>query len=250
MNDMSLQQLRQLTRPCDYGDPHKDLASSIVVHALGDWQEYAGATDNEIRDGEYHYLLEAFGFDSPCQELLKFLRGDWCCFLVEALNKPHDVFLQEIGLEREESTIVFLDIDGVLASCRNEYKPQCIASLNRITDSLDAVIVVSSSRRIDGLYSMQASLREWGVTGRIVDITPNLSCQTQGGLYVTGNRGNEIRAWLGENKCAGFVILDDEDVNGFVSELVQTDYGVGLTEEDAGLAMGILREAAQERIND
>jgi len=98
MNDMSLQQLRQLTRPCDYGDFHKDIASSIVVHALGDWREYAEAADNQIRDQEYRYLLEAFKFDSPRQELLKFLRGDWCCFLVEGLGMAHDVFLQQIGL--------------------------------------------------------------------------------------------------------------------------------------------------------
>lgn len=100
MNDMSLQQLRQLTRPCDYGDFHKDIASSVVVHALGDWREYAGVTDNKIRDGEYCYLLEGLKFDSPRQELLEFLCGDWCCFLVEGLGMPHDVFLQELGLEQ------------------------------------------------------------------------------------------------------------------------------------------------------
>lgn len=103
MNDMSLHRLRQLTWPCDYGDFHKDIASSIVVQALADWREYAEATDRKIRDGEYRYLLEELKFDSPRQELLEFLRKDWCCFLVEGLGMPHDVFLRELGLEQKLS---------------------------------------------------------------------------------------------------------------------------------------------------
>jgi len=101
VNDMSLHQLRQLASPCDYGDFHADIASSIVVHALGDWRAYAETVDNDIRDEEYHYLLKAFEFDSPRQELLEFLCGDWCCFLVEGISSmSHDVFLQELGLNR------------------------------------------------------------------------------------------------------------------------------------------------------
>lgn len=102
MNDMSLQQLRQLASPCDYGDPHVDLASSIVVHALGDWRAYVETVDNEIQDGEYCHLLEELKFDSPRRELLEFLCKDWCCFLVEGLSSmSHDVFLQELGLEQK-----------------------------------------------------------------------------------------------------------------------------------------------------
>lgn len=75
-----------------------------MVHALGDWREYAETTDDHIRDGEYRYLLKAFKFDSPRQELLKFLRSDWCCFLVEGLSSvSHDVFLRELGLEMEKT---------------------------------------------------------------------------------------------------------------------------------------------------
>ena len=104
MDNMSPRQLRQLARPCDYGDFYADIASSIVVHALGDWREYAEAAGNDIRDGEYHYLLKAFKFDSPRQELLKFLCGDWCCFLVEGLSSiSHNVFLRELGLEQKLS---------------------------------------------------------------------------------------------------------------------------------------------------
>lgn len=143
--------------------------------------------------------------------------------------------------------IIFLDIDGVLVSHGNDYHPQCIVQLNRVTDTTQAVIVVSSSRRIDGLESMQTLLRRWGVTGNIVGITPDLSYQAEGGIYVAGNRGDEIRAWLREfvprNRCTSFVILDDDGsgLDGFEVALVQTDYDTGLTKKDADRAIEILK---------
>jgi hypothetical protein len=154
--------------------------------------------------------------------------------------------------------IVFLDIDGVLATnatyaaarapldkkgvhamseedidkYHNELLCQKrVALLNKLTDASGAAIVVSSSWRLDNKIARK--LRYAGVTGEIVGRTPRRQA---------GERGLEILAWRLEQMHEGpFVILDDDDDMGPLKEnLVRTSMEHGLREEDVNMALQIL----------
>jgi hypothetical protein len=149
---------------------------------------------------------------------------------------------------------VFLDFDGVLvnrASFQPPLKkpgvrvggnPDCVAELNRITNATGAVLVVSSTWRIEGAMRCWEYLREWGVTGAVFDITPRL--QTfKGNICVSAPRGREIQVWLDAQAgdVESFVILDDDaDMEHLSPHLVQTAFEVGLTRLDADKAIQLL----------
>jgi len=51
------------------------------------------------------------------------------------------------------------------------YKP-CVDALNSITDATGAQIVVTSAWRNSGVDVMKDKFKEWGVKGKVIDITP------------------------------------------------------------------------------
>ena len=143
--------------------------------------------------------------------------------------------------------VIFLDVDGVLnngswamemydkgiRTYRDDilYEPT-LERLKRIVDATDAQIVVSSSwRQIPTAYKhLQEWLEMYGM--KVADITP----------YVGGCRGDDITAWFNRNPGEwSYVILDDEDdMDGHMDHLVQTDFDVGLIDEDCERAISLL----------
>lgn len=143
--------------------------------------------------------------------------------------------------------VIFLDIDGVLTNPKTKFRtadPECVKHLNYITDSTDAKLVVSSTRRLCGFDSVNNFLCKWGITGHIIGLTPDLSIE-DGKLVIGVERGEEIKAWLKDSIYETFVILDDDDDMGTVSQhLVLTNSQVGLCRDDANIA--ILKLNAEE----
>lgn len=152
--------------------------------------------------------------------------------------------------------IVFLDIDGVLVN-RNSLVQQsgmrargdrdCVAALNRIIESTNASIVVSSTWRFGGLQNIREILYSWGVKARIIDITPDLT-RKQEGLYHAVTRGFEIYRWLCDHslEVEQWVILDDEQDDDMAPWVhVRTVFETGLTQADADRAIGILQAQPQ-----
>lgn len=162
--------------------------------------------------------------------------------------------------------IVFLDFDGVLnhvewyrvrgpspgfdgpwtaAHVRWCFDPATAPRVNRLT-AAGARIVVSSTWRKGGLEEMRAILRLLGVTGDVIDITPDMSVKS-GSIYVNyaRNRGAEIQAWLDANGNPGpIVILDDcDDMGPLLDRLVQTDDRTGLLDEHIERALAMLGAA-------
>jgi hypothetical protein len=94
--------------------------------------------------------------------------------------------------------VIFLDFDGVLVNRRSWYvrsgrtataDPPCVAALNRITDSTNAQIVVSSTWRIGmTIVELRNLLHAWGVTGAVLAKTPHMGFSVR--------RGSEIKAWI------------------------------------------------------
>lgn len=145
--------------------------------------------------------------------------------------------------------IIFLDIDGVLNSNKyftsREYyykehkkieytledtikrqlydidmnKLELLLKVVKITTT--KIVITSSWRRLSIYPYIKKYLIEVGLP--IIGETP----------YIEGNRGEEIRYYLKNNKVDSFVILDDEifkDFNELINNLVKTSfYEEGLT---------------------
>lgn len=156
---------------------------------------------------------------------------------------------------------IFLDIDGVLNSA--EYyleKPVnvrikelegtvpdthiavCLASidsskvklLNKLIDETKARIVISSSWRGDS--ALQYVFSKAGIEGLIYGETPRLPNES---------RGKEVRKWLETERWPYRYVIIDDDMDMLDSQLdhfVQTDWKVGLTEENVIKAIKILND--------
>lgn len=140
--------------------------------------------------------------------------------------------------------VVFLDIDGVLNSrdwfagltrrvesvgvwdgaWADQLDPACVDRLSRIVESTGADVVVSSSwREVMPLSQLAVHLRARGFIGDVIDCTP-----------ITGDRCEEIRAWLAANPDVDrYVILDDDPRAGGPDHHVKTEWATGLTDNDA-----------------
>lgn len=144
--------------------------------------------------------------------------------------------------------VLFLDFDGVLVNRRSWYvrsgctataDPPCVAALNKITDSTNAQIVVSSTWRIGRtIVELRQLLRAWGVTGTVLARTPHMGFSVR--------RCSEIKAWIDMYEASrelveSFVIVDDDDDMDALSPfLVQTDFEEGLTDAHAEKAIALL----------
>ena len=143
--------------------------------------------------------------------------------------------------------IIFLDVDGVLNNgtwaiemfdrgvrvYRDDilYEP-ALERLRSLVDATESKIVVSSSwRQIPTAYlHLKEWLEKFGMT--IADKTP----------YVGSCRGDDITAWFNRNPGEyRYVILDDDDdMDGHMDHLVQTDFDIGLSDSDCDRAKEIL----------
>lgn len=147
--------------------------------------------------------------------------------------------------------ILFLDFDGVLnyteffsnlprrpiiGTQSIEWWTECldpsrVELVNEIVEKTGAQVVVSSSwRHGHQPIALQAFLEHIGFRHQIIGITPR----------GWGDRRDEIRQWLNENKADRFVILDDDDDASIDGHFVQTSMETGLTPEHAQKAIEIL----------
>ena len=153
--------------------------------------------------------------------------------------------------------VIFLDFDGPLIPIMSYQNPRvsgksavawppCVTALNRITDTTGARIVVTSVWRADGFMMTKERLKEWGVTGKMIGITPDLTNRGPV-LWNSVPRGLEIEAWIKQytedrEAVETFVILDDDkDMEHLIPHLIHTPFEVGLTEADADLAIKRLK---------
>ena len=165
--------------------------------------------------------------------------------------------------------VIFLDNDGVLnytdwyISDRNpgnldgqdgDIDPLCVERVLRICNETDAKIVMSSDWRIAWPGSRIRLENAGFPKGLIIDKTHELIwCMISRENYMRDNstefcyqysRGREIDMWLeGHPECTNYVILDDR--SDFTEEqgphYVHVDSNVGITDDDAEIAIMILK---------
>ena len=150
------------------------------------------------------------------------------------------------------SKYLFLDIDGVLNTGRNDYLDpekyghhfdnEAVGNLRRIINATNADLVISSSWKHMGVKRMREIWDDWHLPGRVIGCTP-------GEWGDNNTRGGEIQAWLDNNSegaCA-YVIFDDmeadKEIDGQFLHWVQVNPHCGISAEDAEIAIQILGSA-------
>ena len=130
------------------------------------------------------------------------------------------------------------------------FDPRSVANLKKILDETGADIVISSSWKSFGLSELEEMWQDRGLPGKLIGITPNsvsdemLLNADLDHMELFSIRGMEIKEWLDKHdkKVSHYVIIDDMDnfLSSQKSHFVQTDPEVGITEEDADMAIKIL----------
>jgi hypothetical protein len=183
-------------------------------------------------------------------------------------------------MERNTATmrrIIFLDIDGVLATGEVlshtgswTFTPRCVANLQRIlADVPDAELVISSSWREETIQATKDHLIEEGlpigIADRITGITVRGYEFIRPGVAMSIPRGVEIKQWIDHNIHSGgngeyvpgrngtfarkhlgieysYVILDDDTdmLLEHAARFVKCHTRKGLTRKLAERAIGIL----------
>ena len=140
--------------------------------------------------------------------------------------------------------VIFLDVDGVLNKLDSPamlpLSKSKLRLLRHIVSETGARIVLSSSWRLfpHARFKLMRTLRYKGM--RVWKSTPDFETEHPNSPYW---RGHEIEAFLKDRpRITKYVILDDN--NRFLKDqlefFVETDSYVGLTQELADKAIGIL----------
>lgn len=143
--------------------------------------------------------------------------------------------------------LLFLDVDGVLNHETyymerpvgddrpyplSEFDPACVDRVNRILGETGACLVVSSSWRLDGCERLSAIFGAVGLPTEF-GVTPLLPGRP---------RGEEIAAYMEDNPCDSYAILDDDTdmLDCQMDNFVWCHYYTGLTDARADKAVRIL----------
>lgn len=167
--------------------------------------------------------------------------------------------------------VIFLDFDGVLntekyqATLREEGKPQwddfgqlfdpkAVENLKMVLDTVpDAIIVINSSWKLEGLDMMKALWEARHLPGKVHSCTPDyapdltrIDLENHDNIAILAGKGNEVKQWLSKNAPEGcaYVIIDDvpDFLPGQEEHLVCTDPRCGITVEDAMQVINLLKK--------
>jgi len=153
--------------------------------------------------------------------------------------------------------VIFLDIDGVLATRKTRYNcfdNDCVVRLEQILRKTDARIVLSSTWRKQKMGEVHLAIYNGYMR-------PNSDLPSQendlllkrliGRTPITSgdSRGEEIDEWLNSNRHVfgvdRFIIIDDDtDMEPYMDRLVRTDTSLGLSDENVGEAIRMLEGAS------
>ena len=177
-----------------------------------------------------------------------------------------------VQMESRYKRYLFLDIDGVLntgnysrslvESYINEtdddgylFDPKAVDYLRYIINETNAMIVISSSWRLDGMEKVRRLWTNRNMPGEVIGITPHcitrfadIDTHDEWTKHAIGSRGIEVNEWLRRNtdemlEPYTYAMLDDE--NDYLlhqaDHLILTDPFLGITKEIANQAIKMLK---------
>ena len=167
-----------------------------------------------------------------------------------------------------ENKIIFLDIDGVLATDtqyfmnstkfrkKNEWAEElrvpypfdkgCVRILNEILESTNAEIVLSSSwKTMFRLEELDIIFKKNGVVKSPITTTSNVYASANN---ITMNRAVEIEDYLMKNKVDKYVVIDDLPVGEYM-KLTNDDDKFVLTNDAEGLKKLSVKEKILKILN-
>lgn len=122
---------------------------------------------------------------------------------------------------------IFTDIDGVLnPHWKKKWSKPSVAIYNKICKEFDLVPVITSTWRINHTKEqLQEVFINQGIDVIIHDYTPHID---------QADRGIEIKEYLSNNPCEGYVIIDDRtsDIEPHIDNVVKCRSWLGLTEDE------------------
>ena len=127
--------------------------------------------------------------------------------------------------------IIFLDIDGVLATSKSiktkrhygyAFDQKCVEVLNNYIEKTKADVVISSTWRVHGLEGLKGIFKNEGVKCNIIGLTPKFKPIKMYAISCNGSRrGEEIKEWINRNAYTGdYIVIDDEinDIKGLIPD--------------------------------
>lgn len=131
--------------------------------------------------------------------------------------------------------VIFTDIDGVLnPHWKTKWSKSAIDIYNKICKEYDLKPVITSTWRLNHTkQQLQEIFINQGIEAEIYDYT-QLPVLLPNGLYLSKERGVEIKEWLESNIVSDWVIIDDKtsDIDPYVSNVIKCRSWVGLSESE------------------
>ncbi len=142
---------------------------------------------------------------------------------------------------------------GNLGGNEGDIDPDCVERVKKICEETGAKIVLSSDWKMSW-PGAKIRLENAGFPkGLIIDKTPDLITRMLSiqdymlddaeEVVYNNSRGHEIDGWLEEHpECTNFAIIDDRTdfTEDQMPHFVHTDWNVGITDENADIAVMIL----------
>lgn len=138
--------------------------------------------------------------------------------------------------------VLFLDIDGVLNTFGSQpgggilgLSAAHVARLKRILDTVPCDVVLSSTWRILGHTLKKAEQMMESIGHEFISLTPS-GKRTEGGIWTSIKRGDEIKEWITRYRPEHFVVLDDDvypDEFPDANQVHTDGFDGGLTDEKA-----------------
>ena len=158
-----------------------------------------------------------------------------------SLSAPTILTAVEVDVGEQQVSTIFIDKDGVFVTTRSvrtfgiteKFDPSCVHFFNQILFRSRAKVVVTgcNGESLDDVKNLlrKNKVRTDNIIGKI-DNSRN-------------SRGHEIKKWLKENRYGAPIVIvnDDEDMLDLKKHLIQTDYMIGLTEDQSDKAVKMLR---------
>lgn len=152
---------------------------------------------------------------------------------------------------KNEKRYIFLDLDSVMITERkfdsviqstyiaDPFDPLCVAVLNEVVKKTNAFIVLTSDRRLRlKLNEMNEVFKYNGVVSPVKDYTPDF-WGTAFTKFQDADvcRGFEILRYVHQYQIENYVVVDDMNLNGWVS-----DHFVWITSSTDGLNQTGIKE--------